>query len=517
MYELDMLLQGFQTLLSQPFALLLSVVGVALGIVIGALPGLTATMGVAILLPFTFGMDPLSGLLMICGVFFGGIYGGSVTAILLKIPGTPAAAATAMDGFELTKKGQAGIALGTATFSSFLGGTISVFVLIFLAPVLASFALEFSASESFALAVFGLSIIASISGKSVVKGLIAGFLGLLIATVGLDPMAGFPRYTGGYTELFSVPFIPVMIGLFAAAEAFKAMEDPAFRSGAAAMLSRIIPPWATYRRMLGTVGRSSVLGIIIGMIPGAGADIAAFVAYNEAKRFSKTPENYGKGELAAVAACESGANGCTGGALLTMLTLGIPGDAVTAVMLGALTLQGLQPGPLLFREHADLVFTLFAGMLVCYVLMLVIGLGSMRMMGRILQMPKSVLTPVILALCIVGTYAINNSMFDIGIMLAAGVIGYFMQKWDFPASPVVLALIMGPMAEANFRRALSLSSGSYDFLYNRPITAVLLLVAACTLLLPLLRQLKKSSAKSEAARGPASQGALAGESAGGTE
>ncbi len=489
MYELDMLLKGAQTLLAQPMALLLALVGVTLGIIIGALPGLTATMGVAILLPFTFGMDPLSGLLMISGVFFGGIYGGSVTAILLKIPGTPAAAATAIDGYELTKKGQAGIALGTATFSSFLGGTASVFVLIFLAPVLARFALEFSASESFALAVFGLSIIASISGVSVIKGLISGFLGLLLATVGLDPMGGFPRYTGGYTELFNVPFIPVMIGLFAAAEAFKSLEDPQVRAGMAAALDRIIPPWHMFRRQIGNIARSSGLGIVIGMIPGAGADIAAFVAYNEAKRFSKTPENYGKGELGAVAACESGANGCTGGALLTMLTLGIPGDAVTAVMLGALTLQGLQPGPLLFKDHADLVFTLFAGMLVCYVMMLVVGLGSLRFMGRILQMPKSVLTPFILALCIVGTYAINNSLFDIWIMLAAGVVGYFMQKWDFPASPVVLALIMGPMAEANFRRALSLSNGSYDFLYTRPITTVLLTIAILTLMLPLLRRL----------------------------
>ena len=239
---------------------------------------------------------------------------------------------------------------------------------------------------------------------------------------------------------------------------------------------------------MGTVARSTGLGVVIGIIPGAGSDIAAYVAYNEAKRFSKTPENYGKGELAGVAACEAGANGCTGGALLTMLTLGIPGDAVTAVMLGALTLQGLQPGPLLFKEHADLVFTLFAGMLFCYVGMLVIGLGLLRVMGRVLQMPKSVLTPVILVLCIVGTYAINNSLFDIGIMLAAGVAGYFMQKWDFPASPVVLALIMGPMAEANFRRALSLSGGSYDFLYTRPITVVLLTVAILTLFLPLVKR-----------------------------
>lgn len=492
MQELELLLNGFSALMHQPYALLLSLVGVAVGIVIGAMPGLTATMGVAILLPFTFGMDPVSGLTMICGVYFGGIYGGSVTAILLKIPGTPAAAATAIDGFELTNKGMAGIALGTATLSSFIGGTLSIFVLVFMAPLLASVALEFSASETFALAVFGLSIIASIAGKSLIKGLISGFVGLLFSTVGLDPMGGFPRFTGGFADLMSVPFIPVMIGLFAAAEAFKAMEESSELKNKAAKLGRILPPWHVYRGMLWTVLRSTGLGIFIGSIPGAGADIAAFVAYNEARRFSKTPENFGKGELSAVAACESGANGCTGGALLPMLTLGIPGDSVTAVMLGALTLQGLQPGPMLFKDHSELVFTLFAGMLICYVLMLVVGLGSLRFMGKILQLPKSILTPTILALCVVGTYAINNSVFDIGIMLIAGIIGYFMQKWEFPPSPIVLALIMGPMAESSFRRALSLSGGSYDFLYTRPITAAFLVVAITSLLFPVIRRYLKT-------------------------
>lgn len=487
MHQIQLLGMGALTLVHQPMALALAVFGVMLGIIIGALPGLTATMGVAILLPFTFGMDPVTGLLMICGVFFGGVYGGSVTAILLKIPGTPAAAATAMDGYELTKKGQAGIALGTATCSSFLGGTISILVLIFLSPILASFALEFSAPETFALAVFGLSIIASISGKSPIKGLISGFLGLLVATVGLDPLGGFPRFTGGFTELFSVPFIPVMIGLFAATEAFVQMENPAVRNAMATALGRVLPPWKIYRRMLPTIGRSTALGISIGIIPGAGSDIAAFVAYNEAKRFSKNPDNFGKGELSAVAACESGANGCTGGALLTMLTLGVPGDAVTAVMLGALTLQGLQPGPLLFKDHADLVFTLFSGMLFCYVMMLILGFASLHFIGKVLTMPKAVLTPLILALCIVGTYALNNSVFDIGIMLSAGIIGYLMQKWDFPAPPVVLALIMGPMAEANFRRALSLSDGSYDFLWTRPITVGFLSIAFLSLMLPVYR------------------------------
>ncbi|HBB1249115.1 tripartite tricarboxylate transporter permease, partial [Escherichia coli] len=407
-------------------------------------------------------------------------------------PGTPAAAATAIDGYELTKQGKAGLALSAATFSSFSGGTLSIIVLMFLSPVLASWALKFSASESFALATFGLSIIASISGESLIKGLIAGVGGLLIATIGLDPMGGFPRFTGGFVELMNVPFIPVMIGLFAASEAFRSMEqNQQIRQGAKVAIGSLLLPWQTLRRIALTILRSSGLGVFIGMIPGAGADIAAFVAYNETRRFSKTPENFGKGEIKAVASCEAGANGCTGGALLPMLTLGIPGDAVTAIMLGALTLQGMQPGPLMFTDHGDMVYTLFVGMIFCYFMLLVLGLLSLKVIGNVVKIPGNILTPMILALCVVGTYALNNSLFDVGIMLIAGVVGYFMQKGGYPASPVVLALIMGPMAESNFRRALSLSGGSLDFLYTRPITLALLTLAAFTLLTPIIRKIMR--------------------------
>ncbi|WP_252185417.1 tripartite tricarboxylate transporter permease, partial [Escherichia coli] len=386
----------------------------------------------------------------------------------------------------------AGLALSAATFSSFSGGTLSIIVLMFLSPVLASWALKFSASESFALATFGLSIIASISGESLIKGLIAGVGGLLIATIGLDPMGGFPRFTGGFVELMNVPFIPVMIGLFAASEAFRSMEqNQQIRQGAKVAIGSLLLPWQTLRRIALTILRSSGLGVFIGMIPGAGADIAAFVAYNETRRFSKTPENFGKGEIKAVASCEAGANGCTGGALLPMLTLGIPGDAVTAIMLGALTLQGMQPGPLMFTDHGDMVYTLFVGMIFCYFMLLVLGLLSLKVIGNVVKIPGNILTPMILALCVVGTYALNNSLFDVGIMLIAGVVGYFMQKGGYPASPVVLALIMGPMAESNFRRALSLSGGSLDFLYTRPITLALLTLAAFTLLTPIIRKIMR--------------------------
>ncbi|EFL9686462.1 tripartite tricarboxylate transporter permease, partial [Escherichia coli] len=398
----------------------------------------------------------------------------------------------AIDGYELTKQGKAGLALSAATFSSFSGGTLSIIVLMFLSPVLASWALKFSASESFALATFGLSIIASISGESLIKGLIAGVGGLLIATIGLDPMGGFPRFTGGFVELMNVPFIPVMIGLFAASEAFRSMEqNQQIRQGAKVAIGSLLLPWQTLRRIALTILRSSGLGVFIGMIPGAGADIAAFVAYNETRRFSKTPENFGKGEIKAVASCEAGANGCTGGALLPMLTLGIPGDAVTAIMLGALTLQGMQPGPLMFTDHGDMVYTLFVGMIFCYFMLLVLGLLSLKVIGNVVKIPGNILTPMILALCVVGTYALNNSLFDVGIMLIAGVVGYFMQKGGYPASPVVLALIMGPMAESNFRRALSLSGGSLDFLYTRPITLALLTLAAFTLLTPIIRKIMR--------------------------
>ncbi len=488
MNNLELLFSGFYSLFQQPMAIILGIIGICVGLIIGVLPGLTATMGVAILLPFTFGMDPVQALLMMSGVFFGGVYGGSITAILLNIPGTPAAAATALDGYQLTQKGQAGKALGFATIGSVTGGILSVLILIFMAPILAKFALKFSAPENFALAMFGLSIIISISGKSLLKGLITGFLGLLVSTIGLDPMSGYPRFTFGNQELMSIPFIPVMIGLFAGSEAFKAIaESNDTISKENFQIPSVVPKIKEIKEQLFLILRSGFIGSCIGSIPGAGADIASFVSYNEAKRFSKHRDEFGSGRVEGVVAAESGANGCTGGAMLPMLSLGIPGDAVTAVMLGALTLQGLQPGPLLFKEHGDMVFTLFAGMLICYVSLLVIGLSSLKYLVRILSMPKEYLIPIILSLCLVGTFAINNSVFDIGIMLTAGIMGYFIRMRDFPVSPIVLAMIMGPMAESNFRRSLALYNGNLDFLYNRPITLTLLSIAIITIFFPLFR------------------------------
>lgn len=459
------------------------VIGVTGGIVIGALPGLTATMGVAVLLPFTFGMEATRALVMLCGIYIGAIYGGSISAILLKTPGTPAAAATVLDGYELARKGEAAKALSVSAIASFVGGMVSTVMLITISPVLASFALRFGAPEYFALAVFGLSIIASISGKSPVKGLLAGMFGLLISTVGLDPVTSYPRFTFGQINLYNgFAIIPVLIGLFALAEAFVQMEkifekaqaiDTRFKHGMVSLKETI--------SLLPLMIKSALIGTFIGAIPGAGADIAAFVTYNEARRSSKRGNEFGTGCIEGVAAPEAGNNGVTGGAMVPLLTLGVPGDAVTAILLGALIIQGLQPGPLLFTKNADIVYGLFSSLLVGNVLMLLFGLLGVRLFCRVVELPKRIIIPVIVTLSIVGAYSMNNSIFDVWVCIGFGIIGYIMRKVDMPSSPIILAVILGPMAESNLRRAVLMYQGSYSFLWTRPIGVVFLALAALSL------------------------------------
>jgi len=477
-----LLLNGLHTTFSLaifPFLVL----GVAGGIVIGALPGLTATMGVAVLLPLTFGMESTRALVMLAGIYIGAIYGGSISAILLKTPGTPAAAATVLDGYELARKGEAAKALSISAIASFTGGIVSTVMLITISPILANFALRFGAPEYFALAVFGLSIIASISGKSPVKGLLAGMFGLLISTVGLDPVTSFPRFTFGEINLFNgFAIIPVLIGLFALAEAFVQMEkifepaqavDTNFKHGMVSLKETI--------SLLPVMIKSAFIGTFIGSIPGAGADIAAFVSYNEARRTSKKSKEFGTGCLEGIAAPEAGNNGVTGGAMVPLLTLGVPGDAVTAILLGALVIQGLQPGPLLFAKSPDIVYGLFSSLFVGNILMLIFGLLGVRLFCRVVELPKRIIIPVIVTLSMVGAYSMNNSIFDVWVCIAFGGIGYIMQKVEMPSSPIILAVILGPMAESNLRRAVLMYEGGYSFLWTRPITVVFLALALLSL------------------------------------
>ncbi len=488
--DFDLLLKGFSTVL-QPSCFGLILLGTVSGVLIGSLPGLTATMGVALLIPFTFGLPVHQGVSMLLGIFCGAIYGGSIAAILIRTPGTPAAAATVLDGYPLSQKGEAGRALAMSIFASFVGGFSGALIMTFASPQISRVALQFSAPEYFGLAIFGLSIIISISGNSIVKGIISGFFGMLISTIGLDPMAGYPRFTFGLMDLFEGPaFIPTLIGLFALSEVFKGVEVLYKQEAVKAVKQQLFPSLVDIKKAWVTIVKSTFIGTFIGSVPGAGSDISAFVAYGEAKRCSKTPENFGKGEITGVAAAEAANNACTGGAMIPMLSLGVPGDAVTAVLLGALVIQGLQPGPLLFKDHIDVVYTIFAGMMTANFLMFLVGIFGIRFFVKIISVERSFLIPVIFLLSIVGAYSMRNSLFDVGLAIVFGLIGYFMQRYDFPASPILLSLILGPLAESSLRRALIVSHGDFSVLFTRPIAAALILLAVASLVTSAIRQVK---------------------------
>ena len=469
--------------------LMMIFLGVAGGILIGSLPGLTATMGVALLVPFTFGLPFNESIGMLLGIFSGSIYGGSISAILISTPGTPAAAATLMDGYPLTKKGMAGRALRMSVFASFVGGFTGALIMIFLSPQISKMALEFSAAEYFGLAIFGLSIIISVSGTSVLKGIMVGFFGLLISTIGMDPVSGYPRFTFGSMNLFEGPaFIPTLIGLFAFAEVLRGVENLEGTKKAVSKITRLLPSISDIRKAWKDMAKSSFMGTFIGSIPGAGSDIAAFVGYSEAKRRSKRPEKFGDGAIEGVAAAESANNACSGGAMIPMLSLGVPGDAVTAILLGAFVIQGIQPGPMLYVEDLGTVYSVFSSMLVANIAMLIVGLLGIRLYTKTITIEKSILLPTIFVLSIVGAYSMRNNLFDVWVALTFGVTGYFLHRYHFPLSPILLALILGPMAEANLRRAMIIADNSIVDVISRPITAIFLILALLSLITSLLRQ-----------------------------
>ena len=478
------LLSAFAYIL-QPKILLLMIAGTAGGVMIGAMPGLTSVMGVTLLLPFTYGMDSAAGIAMLLSISFGAIYGGSITAILIHTPGTPASAATMLDGCKFSERGEGGRAIGISTISSWLGGTISAIVLIFLAPQLAKLALRFSAPEYCTLALFGLTVIASISGKNMIKGVIAGLIGLLISTIGLDPMTGFSRYSFGNVNLYNgLQVVALMIGLFAVADLFVNFKNGVSQNVVEQKVDRVIPSKEDLKEALPVSIRSALIGTFIGIIPAAGADIAAFVSYDVAKKLSKHPEKFGTGCVEGVAAPEAGNNGDTSGALVPMLTLGVPGDATAAVLIGALTLHGLQPGPLLFTDHMDVVNRIFASSLVANLLFLILGFVGIRLFVKVIQIKPYILTPVIFLLCIMGSYALRNNMFDVLCMLLIAIVGYFFIYLQIPIAPIVLAVILGPMLESNFRRSLVMSNGSWSIFVTRPISVFFILLAVISLLWP---------------------------------
>lgn len=471
-----------------PLNMLYIFIGAAGGVLIGCIPGLTATMGIALLVPFTYGLDLMPAVGMLLGIFCGGMYGGSISAILIHTPGTPAAAATIMDGYPMAKRGESGRALAIALFSSFSGGMIGALCMTFLSPYISRMALKFGPAEFFSLAVFGLSVIISISGKSLTKGLITAFFGLLISTVGMDKTCAYLRFLKMPGLYDGIPFIPALIGLFAISEVLSGIEANLGTTKTEAKISGVLPSFADIKKIIRNVVTGGFIGSFIGSIPGAGGDIAAFVSYSEAKRESKYPEKFGTGIPEGIAASESANNGCSGGAMIPMLSLGVPGDSNTAVLMGAFIMKGFQPGPMMYVEHLDIVYAVFASLIVANIAMLIVGMAGVKIFAKIISIERKMLLPIILILSLVGAYAINQNMFDVFFAIIMGVIGYLLQKYDFPLSPILLALILGPMSESNLRRFMQIDDGQFFRIFTKPICCVFLALALVSMVTAVITQ-----------------------------
>ena len=463
--------------------------GVLFGLFIGSTPGLTISLGMVLVLPLTFAMDPVTSICLLLGLYTAGMTGGSFSAILLNIPGTPSASATAIDGFEMTKQNRAGEALGTAIVSSFTGGLIGLICLVSIAPLIARVALKFGSAELFALVLLGLAMICSFSQKSRIKGLLAGILGLIIMIVGLDPMSGTPRFTFGTVRLQAgIHFLPAMIGLFAIPQIINNIRGCDSETGECfddeQKLGRILPGFRFFLKRMRAILVGAILGTGIGAIPGAGGPIAVFLSQHTAKKLKKCDD------LAdGVAAPEAANNAVAGGALIPMLTLGIPGDPITAILLGALTIHGLIPGPLLFENNAFFVYCIFWAVLLANVLNLVICLSSIKVWIKVLNVPQRILMPLIFILCIVGSFSLQNSFFDTGIMLFFGILAFFMRKFGFPIVPLLLAIILGPALEEHLRMALIINQGSPSVFFTRPISLTFILIAVVSFVVPIIRSL----------------------------
>ena len=469
------------------------VIGVLAGIVVGAMPGLSATMAISVLVPFTFGLDPLVALGLMAGIYNGAMYGGAIPAVLLRIPGTPAAVATTFDGYPMAQRGEGGFALQVAVVSSAFGGVASAIALMLLAPPLSRVTLLFGPAEVFWVAVFGLCSIIFLLGGNVIKGLISACFGVFVSVVGSDPIFGIDRFTFGQLELLDgIHIVILLVGLYALPPVIDLLESPLKTDTDAGDRLGTQPIWRSLPRMKGfwkTWIKSSLIGIWIGILPGAGGSMAAFMSYNEARRTSKTPETWGHGEPEGVAASETANNADTASALIPALTLGVPGTAVAAIMLGGLLIHGLQPGPMLFRNNPDIVFGFMWQFLFGAILLVFLG-GSLatNSFAKLLKLPRPLLGSVIIILMLIGVYSIHGRMFDVYLMLGFGAVGYVMDKMKFPLPPVVLGLILGGFAEENLRLALRIGRGDWSTLFANTTSQVLVALTLAVILGPLIKR-----------------------------
>lgn len=461
-------------------------VGAVLGTVIGVLPGIGPISAIAILMPITYSMNPTSAVIMLCGMYYGATYGGSTTSILINTPGEASSTVTCLDGYEMAKRGRAKAALATSAIGSFFGGTISTVLLMGISPLVASVALKFGPPEYFALMLLGLTMVSGLTTGSAVKGLIAALFGLLLSMVGIDPQTGSQRLTFGMIELLEgIDFITVAIGMFAisevlmAAGVFKKVVPEVLKVKGSVWIS-----WEDLKASFPAYIRGTAIGFAIGALPGAGGTTSSFVSYVVEKKVSKHPEQFGHGAIEGVAAPETANNAAHQAALVPLMTLGIPTSAVTALLLGAFIAYGLQPGPLLFENNPKFVWAVFASMYVGNVILLILNLPLVNLFAKLLDLPGAILYSMVLAFCILGVYAVRLSMFDVGMMLVFGIIGYVMRMYKYPVAPVLLALILGDLMEQNFRRSLILSNGDPSIFVTRPITVVLLILCAVVLLGP---------------------------------
>jgi len=491
---LDSIFLGF-TVLAGWKPIVIITIGVIVGILAGAMPGLSPSTAVALLVPFSYTMTPALALILLTSIYIAANYGGSITAVLINTPGTPSAAVTAMDGYPLTKQGKAGKGLGMALIASTIGGAVGTVILILFAVPLARIALKFSPADYFALALFGLATVASMGRGNVLKALVAILFGLLIKTVGIDPISGVSRFTFGSDTLYDgFTLIPALIGLFAVSVVFAKVEKWTGLDRTMDKIDSKLPSFKEFMTTKMTILRSSVIGTIIGIFPGAGATIAAFISYDVSKRASKKPEMFGKGSLEGVAAAEGANSSSVGGALVPLLALGIPGSATDAVLLGAFMLHDLVPGPLLFRDNPEIVYGIFAALIVANIIMLFLGLYGNRVFIKVVSVPEAILYPMILAIAIIGSFAVSGSMFDVGACIGFGIIGWIFKRYGYPVAPVVLGIVLGDMVEENFRRAVIMDG--YGAFFRDKLAFIVLLLALLSFIYPLFKQWREKKKSS---------------------
>lgn len=479
--------------LSDPMLIGLAISGVVVGIIFGMLPGLSSTMSLAVLLPISFTMSPEAGITFLIAVFSASVYGGSLSAILVNIPGTPGAIVTQMDGYPMARKGQAGQAIGYATIASAFGGVFGWLILVLFASLIVRMATSFQSPEFTALILFGLTMLAYAAPGSMFKGVVGGVFGLLLATVGLDTLTSITRFSFGSTDMMGgIGIIPLAVGLFGMGEVLVNLEGGVKKLNKAVSISRItdrvLPPWRALRRLVPIGIRASIIGVAVGAIPAAGSAIAVVIAYAQEKRMARHPERFGTGIPEGVVAPESANNACVGGALVPMMTFGIPGDTMTAVLMGGLLIHGLRPGPGLFRDHLPFVATVYIALIFAIIVTTILGLAGARLSARVLSIRKPVLLSSVILLCIIGSFSVNNSIFDVWVMLTFGIIGYFMNKGGFPVAPVAFGLVLGPLFEENLRRSLIVNQGDWLVFLRRPISLTILIICVVSLLYPVVRE-----------------------------